>query len=680
MYKSFLIYQLRIKNKLIRLFKIFRYFVKTTLGINNVYSDFALPKFNLFCDVCIDCSDRKVSVNIENIYKRKFMVFPDGGASFLSADYYYHDKFERITKEIDTRRYKLIEWHNDPYSGSKWSKDDFFWSSEFFPAKGSDIKVPRELSRFNHVTLLAYNNTDANCEEFLLEICDWIVHNKLYKGLNWACNMDVALRVINWIVGLNLFNDRIRNFPDILTTIFRSIEDHGNFIYNNLEYYGENHPSENHYLSNIVGLIYIGANFPEMQNSLIWLRFGVQELITEMEKQVNSEGVNYESSMGYHRLVGELFLSASMVIEKLSIERKHQIMALGSHGITRYKDLKELDGNLNNSGLLLPEKFYEKLLKMAEFTFCLTKPNGNVLQYGDNDSGRVHKLDPINDIGPLDHSHFVKSVAHFLNQDVLFKKSNSISKEYLFYGRINGAINLKGSIDYLSGSYVFKESGVAVQKNLNAWLGVICMANGKNGNGGHNHNDKLSFELSVRGEDIVVDGGCPFYTNRPDLRNAYRSTHSHSTVSVEGLEQDEWIDGPSGLFSLKQKSNPRLEVDTNGSIKGSHSGYGVVHERKFNLCRNQLIVEDFLEIKSKKCFVNFNLAKELTVDFKAVGTTVMFEIKSKRKGMLVNLEVSNVTKPILKKGFLSDGYNNPKENIMISCEMLGGPVKSIFSW
>ena len=48
------------------------------------------------------------------------------------------------------------------------------------------------------------------------------------------------------------------------------------------------------------------------------------------------------------------------------------------------------------------------------------------------------------------------------------------------------------------------------------------MPNGKNGNGGHNHNDKLSFELNIFGQDFIVDGGCPFYTNSPDLRNSFR--------------------------------------------------------------------------------------------------------------------------------------------------------------
>ena len=41
---------------------------------------------------------------------------------------------------------------------------------DYFPKKGSDIKVPRELSRFNHITLLAIGNREENCKEFLLNL------------------------------------------------------------------------------------------------------------------------------------------------------------------------------------------------------------------------------------------------------------------------------------------------------------------------------------------------------------------------------------------------------------------------------------------------------------------------------------------------------------------------------
>ena len=59
---------------------------------------------------------------------------------------------------------------------------------------------------------------------------------------------------------------------------------------------------------------------------------------------------------------------------------------------------------------------------------------------------------------------------------------------------------------------------------------------------------------------------------------------------------------------------------------------------------------------------------------------MIFELKSPEIDNLIEVEVTNVTNPILKKGFLGEGYNNPKENLMISFEMSGGYSKSTFSW
>ena len=59
---------------------------------------------------------------------------------------------------------------------------------------------------------------------------------------------------------------------------------------------------------------------------------------------------------------------------------------------------------------------------------------------------------------------------------------------------------------------------------------------------------------------------------------------------------------------------------------------------------------------------------------------MIFELKSPKVDKLIKLEITNVTNPLLKKGFLSEGYNNPKENFMISCEMSSSYSRSTFSW
>ena len=52
-------------------------------------------------------------------------------------------------------------------------------------------------------------------------------------------------------------------------------------------------------------------------------------------------------------------------------------------------------------------EFHQSLMRMVEFTACLTKQNGMVPQFGDNDSARAHKLIPWAYEHTSDHSHLL---------------------------------------------------------------------------------------------------------------------------------------------------------------------------------------------------------------------------------------------------------------------------------
>ena len=59
--------------------------------------------------------------------------------------------------------------------------------------------------------------------------------------------------------------------------------------------------------------------------------------------------------------------------------------------------------------------------------------------------------------------------------------------------------------------------------------------------GTHTHNDLLSFELNINGQDLIVDPGTYLYTSSPSFRNEFRSTRKHNTIEVDGEEQNEFI-------------------------------------------------------------------------------------------------------------------------------------------
>mgnify|MGYP001448654285 CR=1 FL=1 len=76
----------------------------------------------------------------------------------------------------------------------------------------------------------------------------------------------------------------------------------------------------NRYLSDLVGLFYLGITFPEFKEAKRWRECGVQELIREMEKQVYDDGMDFEASTCYHRLALELFFYPAVVCRLNGIE------------------------------------------------------------------------------------------------------------------------------------------------------------------------------------------------------------------------------------------------------------------------------------------------------------------------------------------------------------------------
>ena len=130
---------------------------------------------------------------------------------------------------------------------------------------------------------------------------------------------------------------------------------------------------------------------------------------------------------------------------------------------------------------------------------------------------------------------------------------------------------------------------------------VSCGRNGQRGLGGHYHNDKLSLELRVDGVLAVADPGTPCYGRDPALRNAFRSTRAHATVSVDGLEQAPLP--ADRIFALPEAAGARvLELALGGEVErlvGEHRGYlaraGVVHRRELLVSAAGLVVLDRLE-------------------------------------------------------------------------------------
>ena len=100
-------------------------------------------------------------------------------------------------------------------------------------------------------------------------------------------------------------------------------------------------------------------------------------------------------------------------------------------------------------------------------------------------------------------------------------------------------------------------------------------------NGGHAHSDALAVVLSIAGYPVLIDPGTATYTMNPEIRNHFRSTGMHNTVTINGHPQSE----PRGPFHWQSTTDARCTAwSTRAGMdyaEGRHDGYsGVTHIRR----------------------------------------------------------------------------------------------------
>lgn len=115
---------------------------------------------------------------------------------------------------------------------------------------------------------------------------------------------------------------------------------------------------------------------------------------------------------------------------------------------------------------------------------------------------------------------------------------------------------------------------------------------------GHAHADTLSFELSLGGRRVLVNGGTSTYENNAE-RQRQRGTAAHNTVVVDGVDSSEvW-----SAFRVARRARVhdvacRCEGDAL-RLSAWHDGYlrlpgRVRHRRAWQLSAQALVVEDVL--------------------------------------------------------------------------------------
>ena len=263
--------------------------------------------------------------------------------------------------------------------------------------------------------------------------------------------------------------------------------------------------------------------------------------------------------------------------------------------------------------------------------------NGEIPQFGDNDSGRLFRFpNTFKNRNVLDYRSILSAFSALFNENQYksrefpleaqiikqlsqqktlrytpsyknIKINSSFLTKLSNYKRTILTFNSSVNLDLIK-FYYYPDFGLSIFKSDNFYLAISTISNSNmHHSWGHVHNDKLSFELYIDGEEIVRDPGSFCYTSDRKLRNEFRSTKAHHSIIVKGSEQNQWSDTDMGLFYLDREVRCKVIETSQNKIILEARYYGTHHIRSFIIKSNELIIDDYC---NKSFIVNINRFKK----------------------------------------------------------------------
>jgi heparinase II/III-like protein len=437
-----------------------------------------------------------------------------------------------------------IDWQLEPVAGKRtplihWSRLNYLDADI-----AGDKKIVWELNRHQYFATLgqAYwlTGDERYAQTFAAHLESWMDRNPPKLGINWASSLEVAFRSISWLWAFYFFKES----PSFSSpTFMRALR----FLYlhaRHLETYLSTYFSPNtHLTGEALGLYYLGLLLPEFKDASRWRQTGRRILLEQLPIHVRPDGVYFEQSSYYHRYTTDFY--------------------------THFLILSRANGEVVSA------EVENKLKALLDHLMYITRPDGTTPLFGDDDGGRLLMLD----------AHRANDFRATLSTGaVLFERADykyvagSPAEETLW---LLGAAGLERLDQIIAAepaqrSVAFEMGGYCVMRDdwtpkANYML-FDCGPHGQ-ANCGHAHADALAFEVAANGRTLLVDPGTYTYTGKKELRDWFRSSAAHNTLTVDGRSSSV----SAGPFSWKSiASSERLawiSRERFDYVVGTHDGY-----------------------------------------------------------------------------------------------------------
>lgn len=435
-----------------------------------------------------------------------------------------------------------IDWHFEPLSGKRiplqhWSKLDYLDADV-----AGDKKITWELNRHQYFMKLgqayALTGDERYAATFVNHLASWMDANPPKLGINWASSLEVAFRSISWLWALYFFKDAVP-----VETLKRALK----FLYLNarhLESYLSTYFSPNtHLTGEALGLFYLGTLLSEFDEAKRWQYLGRDILIDQIPVHVKPDGVYFEQSSYYHRYTTDFY------IHFLILSRANEIT--------------------------VPKTAGDALVSLLDHLMFITRPDGTTPLFGDDDGGRLAALD----VRAANDFRATLATGSVLFDRVDYKfVADGAAEELLWLTGVEGLRRFDSIVATAPSemSKAFPEGGYFVMRDgwtrESNYLLFDCGPHGSL-NCGHAHADALSIDLAANGHTVLVDPGTYTYTGSKELRDWFRSSHAHNTVTLDGQSSSETDGAFSWSTTARCSLRHWISKDRFDFVSGQHDGF-----------------------------------------------------------------------------------------------------------
>ncbi len=419
-----------------------------------------------------------------------------------------------------------LNWDTDPISKKRWPASTINEPLSMI----ADIRYPWDLGRWHF--LITYGQAyflskdEAWIRYAVRDMDSCLSCRPLFLGVHWRDGLQIAIRMFS-IFG---FCELIRDSKIELPKCYLSI--HYNYLKRNISSVSE--ITNNHRLVELCSLL--SASVLLKLHSDTSLHLG--KLSDELKRQINDDGLTYEGTIPYNRFNLEALLVTYKIckangfesINALDVFMRKMSSALSQVATNDYWLPPIGDGD-DASVLRLSNDPY---LSVKSLLACTSQPTG----------------DRIGNVLPTLYSSWFTETEK--DPKPIDQKTSPSLRVANFSDTGVYALHL--------GAYSF-------------WVDYGYTGLGKNGPGGHGHNDTCSIALYKGNIGILHDPGWYTYHGDKEMRNELRGTRAHNNCVVNELEQAEL----GGLFEIANECKPtKIRIRDSASrlsILVGHNGY-----------------------------------------------------------------------------------------------------------